>query len=48
MPTNIAIDDQLIEEAQRIGKHRTRRAVAIDFQISKMIKISKISDNYCQ
>jgi Arc/MetJ family transcription regulator len=24
MPVNIAIDDRLLEEAQRIGKHRTK------------------------
>ena len=26
MPTNLAIDDRLIEEAQRIGEHRTKKA----------------------
>lgn len=26
MPTNLAIDDRLLEEAQRIGGHRTKRA----------------------
>ena len=25
MPTNLAIDDRLINEAKRIGKHRTKR-----------------------
>lgn len=25
MPTNLAIDDQLIEEALRVGKHKTKR-----------------------
>jgi hypothetical protein len=25
MPTNLAIDDELLEEAQRIGQHRTKR-----------------------
>jgi Arc/MetJ family transcription regulator len=25
MPTNLAIDDALIEEAKRIGHHRTKR-----------------------
>jgi Arc/MetJ family transcription regulator len=25
MPTNLAIDDKLIEDARRIGKHRTKR-----------------------
>jgi len=26
MPTNLAIDDRLLEEAVRLGKHRTKRA----------------------
>jgi Arc/MetJ family transcription regulator len=26
MPTNLAIDDKLLEEALRIGGHRTKRA----------------------
>jgi Arc/MetJ family transcription regulator len=25
MPTNLAIDDKLIEEARRIGRHRTKK-----------------------
>ncbi|MBZ5523869.1 MAG: type II toxin-antitoxin system VapB family antitoxin [Acidobacteriia bacterium] len=25
MPTNLAIDDRLIEEARKLGRHRTRR-----------------------
>ena len=25
MPTNLAIDDSLLEDARRIGKHRTKR-----------------------
>lgn len=25
MPTNLAIDDQLLAEAQKIGKHRTKK-----------------------
>lgn len=25
MPTNLAIDDRLIEEAQRIGHHKTKK-----------------------
>jgi Arc/MetJ family transcription regulator len=27
MPTNLAIDDKLIEEARRLGKQKTKRAV---------------------
>ncbi len=26
MPTNLAIDDRLLEEALRLGNHRTKRA----------------------
>jgi len=26
MPTNLAIDDRLLEEALRLGKHRTKKA----------------------
>lgn len=25
MPTNLAIDDELLEEAKRVGGHRTKR-----------------------
>jgi Arc/MetJ family transcription regulator len=25
MPTNLAIDDELLEKARRIGKHKTKR-----------------------
>lgn len=30
MPTNVAIDDRLLEEAQRIGGHRTRKATVTE------------------
>lgn len=30
MPTNLAIDDRLIEEAQRIGGHRTKKAAVTE------------------
>lgn len=30
MPTNLAIDDQLIETARRIGKHKTKKAVVTE------------------
>ena len=26
MPTNLAIDDKLLDEALRVGKHRTKKA----------------------
>jgi len=25
MPTNLVIDDRLLEEAQKVGRHRTKR-----------------------
>jgi hypothetical protein len=28
MPTNLAIDDRLIEEAQKLGRHCTKKAAA--------------------
>jgi hypothetical protein len=30
MPTNLAIDDKLIERARRIGKHKTKKAVVTE------------------
>lgn len=30
MATNLAIDDRLLEEAQRIGGHRTRKATVTE------------------
>jgi len=30
MPTNLAIDDKLIESARRIGKHKTKKAVVTE------------------
>jgi Arc/MetJ family transcription regulator len=30
MPTNLAIDDELIEEARTIGKHKTKKAVVTE------------------
>ncbi len=30
MPTNLAIDDDLLEEAQRIGGHRTKKATVTE------------------
>lgn len=30
MPTNLAIDDELLEEALRIGGHRTKRATVTE------------------
>jgi len=30
MPTNLAIDDRLLQEAQRIGGHRTKKATVTE------------------
>ncbi len=30
MPTNLAIDDKLIENAKRIGKHKTKKDVVTE------------------
>ena len=30
MPTNLALDDRLLEEAQRIGGHRTKKATVTE------------------
>lgn len=30
MATNLAIDDRLIEEARRIGNHKTKKAAVVD------------------
>jgi Arc/MetJ family transcription regulator len=30
MPTNLAIDDELIENAKKIGKHKTKKAVVTE------------------
>ncbi len=30
MPTNLAIDDKLIQEAQVIGKHKTKKAAVTE------------------
>jgi Arc/MetJ family transcription regulator len=30
MPTNLAIDDRLLEEARRIGGHRTKKATVTE------------------
>jgi Arc/MetJ family transcription regulator len=30
MPTNLAIDDKLIDEARRVGKHKTKKGVVTE------------------
>ena len=43
MATNLAIDDRLIEEARRIGRHRTKRE-AVTAALSEYIKRRKQTD----
>lgn len=40
MPTNLALDDRLIAEAQQIGKHRTKKA-AVTAALEDYIKRRK-------
>ena len=47
MPTNLAIDDRLIEKAKRIGKHKTKKAVVTEalheyIQRRRQLEITKI------
>ncbi len=47
MPTNLAIDDALLEEAKRIGKHKTKKAAVTEaleeyIQRRKQIEITKV------
>lgn len=37
MPTNLAIDDELIEQARRIGSHKTKKA-AVTVALQEYIK----------
>jgi hypothetical protein len=30
MPTNLAIDDELLEQAKKIGKHKTKKAAVTE------------------
>lgn len=43
MPTNLAIDDQLIEEAKILGKHRTKKGAVTD-ALKEYIKRRKQSE----
>ena len=47
MPTNLAIDDQLLTEAQRVGGHRTKKATVTEalqeyIQRRKQLKILEL------
>lgn len=46
MPTNLAIDDRLIEEARRIGGHKTKKeavSAALDEYIKRRKQLKIIS-----
>jgi Arc/MetJ family transcription regulator len=46
MPTNLAIDDRLIEEAQKLGRHRTKKdtvTAALDEYIQRRKQQSILS-----
>ena len=40
MPTNLAIDDRLIEQAQKLGRHRTKRE-AVNAALDEYIRRRK-------
>ncbi len=40
MPTNLALDDKLIEEARRIGEHKTKKA-AVTAALEEYIRLGK-------
>ena len=47
MPTNLAIDDRLLEEAQKVGGHRTKKATVTEalqeyIQRRKQVKIKEL------
>ena len=45
MPTNLALDDRLIEEAQKLGRHRTKKeavTAALDEYISRRKQLDVI------
>ncbi len=43
MPTNLAIDDRLITEAQKLGRHRTKKA-AVTAALDEYIQRRKQQD----
>ena len=48
MPTNLALDDQLIEEARRTGRHKTKReavTAALDEYVRKRKQIRILEGN---
>ena len=43
MPTNLAIDDRLIEEARKIGRHRTKKET-VTAALEEYIRLRKQLD----
>jgi hypothetical protein len=46
MPTNLAIDDKLIEKAQKLGRHKTKRETvnaALDEYIRRRLQVGVIA-----
>ncbi len=43
MPTNLAIDDRLIEEARKVGRHRTKKE-AVTAALDEYIKRRRQQD----
>ncbi|MFN7956493.1 MAG: type II toxin-antitoxin system VapB family antitoxin, partial [bacterium] len=40
MPTNLAVDDELIEQARRVGKHKTKKD-AVTVALQEYIKLQR-------
>ena len=40
MPTNLALDDRLIEEAKKIGKHRSKKE-AVTAALEEYVRVRK-------
>lgn len=40
MPTNLAIDDELLDQAQKLGGHRTKRAT-VNEALEEYIRLKK-------
>jgi Arc/MetJ family transcription regulator len=50
MPTNLAIDDNLLEEAKKIGKHKTKKAAVTEalqeyIQRRKQLEVIRVFDS---
>ena len=50
MPTNLAIDDDLLEEAKKIGNHKTKKAAVTEalreyVQRRKQLEITQVFDS---